>query len=80
MVAESPRDRPALVAQNQPAASRDTPLVVSEPGPAADPADGVESLPHEVQSGENFWTVSQLYYGSGRYYKALWASNKSPAR
>jgi NodT family efflux transporter outer membrane factor (OMF) lipoprotein len=31
---------------------------------------------HTVRSGENFWTISLLYYKSGRYYKALWAANK----
>lgn len=30
---------------------------------------------HVVQSGENFWTISKLYYGSGRFYKALWKAN-----
>jgi nucleoid-associated protein YgaU len=30
-----------------------------------------------VQRGENFWTISRLYYGSGRYYKALWSSNRA---
>ncbi len=28
-----------------------------------------------MQSGENFWTISKDYYGSGRYYKALWKAN-----
>jgi nucleoid-associated protein YgaU len=37
--------------------------------------DRVESVPHVVQSGENFWSISQLYYGSARFYKALWAAN-----
>ena len=31
---------------------------------------------HTVKSGENFWTISRLYYKSGRYYKALWAANQ----
>jgi len=31
---------------------------------------------HTVRSGEDFWTISLLYYRSGRYYKALWAANK----
>ncbi len=31
---------------------------------------------HTVKSGENFWTISRLYYKSGRYYMALWAANK----
>ena len=31
---------------------------------------------HTVRNGENFWTISLLYYRSGRYCKALWAANK----
>ena len=31
---------------------------------------------HTVRSGENFWTISLLYYRSSRYGKALWAANK----
>ena len=38
--------------------------------------DQVEPVPHVVQSGENFWTISRLYYGSGRYYLALWQANR----
>jgi NodT family efflux transporter outer membrane factor (OMF) lipoprotein len=30
---------------------------------------------HTVSMGENFWTISEQYYKSGRYYKALWAAN-----
>ncbi len=32
---------------------------------------------HMVRGGENFWTISLLYYRSGRYCKALWAANKN---
>ncbi|MBI1324288.1 LysM peptidoglycan-binding domain-containing protein [bacterium] len=35
----------------------------------------IAPIRHTVQSGENFWTISRDYYGSGRYYKALWAAN-----
>jgi outer membrane protein, multidrug efflux system len=31
---------------------------------------------HTVREGENFWTISLLYYRSSRYSKALWAANK----
>jgi nucleoid-associated protein YgaU len=37
--------------------------------------DQVEPVLHRVQPGENFWTISQTYYRSGRYYKALHAAN-----
>jgi outer membrane protein, multidrug efflux system len=42
------------------------------------PADFHGQYPyiHTVRSGENFWTISLLYYRSGRYCKALWATNK----
>jgi len=35
----------------------------------------VESVPHLVERGENFWTISRLYYNSGRYHRALWKAN-----
>jgi nucleoid-associated protein YgaU len=37
----------------------------------------VEPVPHVVQSGENFWSISRLYYGSGRYLYALWDANRT---
>lgn len=36
----------------------------------------VTPAPHIVQRNENFWTISRKYYGTGRYYKALWAANR----
>ena len=35
----------------------------------------VEAVPHIVERGENFWTISRLYYNSARYYRALWKAN-----
>ncbi|MDR3634395.1 MAG: LysM peptidoglycan-binding domain-containing protein [Isosphaeraceae bacterium] len=43
---------------------------------ALESADKIEPIPHVVQKDENFWTISRLYYRSGRYYKALWAANR----
>jgi outer membrane protein, multidrug efflux system len=42
------------------------------------PADFHGQFPyiHTVRGGENFWTISLLYYRSSRYSKALWAANK----
>ena len=42
------------------------------------PADFHGQFPytHTVRTGENFWTISLLYYRSSRYGKALWAANK----
>lgn len=38
-------------------------------------ASRVEPSLHIVSRDENFWTISRLYYGSGRYYRALWKAN-----
>jgi nucleoid-associated protein YgaU len=35
----------------------------------------VDAVPHIVERGESFWTISRLYYNSGRYYRALWKAN-----
>ena len=37
----------------------------------------VEPTSHVVQPTENFWTISRLYYSSGRYYRALWKANET---
>ncbi|MEO6808563.1 MAG: hypothetical protein ABI353_05565, partial [Isosphaeraceae bacterium] len=37
-----------------------------------EPGARIEPQPHVVQAGENFYTISQQYYRSGRFYKALW--------
>jgi nucleoid-associated protein YgaU len=46
----------------------------NQPAPAAESAK-VEAVPHIVERNENFWTISRLYYSSGRYYRALWKAN-----
>jgi nucleoid-associated protein YgaU len=38
--------------------------------------DREDPILHVVDSGENFWTISRTYYGSGRYYEALHAANR----
>jgi outer membrane protein TolC len=42
------------------------------------PADFHGQFPytHTVRCGENFWTISLLFYGSSRYANALWASQQ----
>jgi nucleoid-associated protein YgaU len=40
-----------------------------------DTDDRVESIPHVVARGENFFSIAQQYYGSGRFYPALWKAN-----
>jgi nucleoid-associated protein YgaU len=59
------REAPTPVATRPEASRRDT-----------DERGQMEVLPHVVVRGENFWTIARLYYGYGRYYKALWAANK----
>jgi nucleoid-associated protein YgaU len=45
--------------------------------PPARVEDRLVPVPHVVQRGENFWTISRLYYNTGRFYKALWAANRA---
>jgi nucleoid-associated protein YgaU len=40
----------------------------------------VEPVQHVVQRGENLWTISKLYYGSGRFYRALWKANSDQVK
>ncbi|MFO0892131.1 MAG: hypothetical protein U0790_23710 [Isosphaeraceae bacterium] len=35
----------------------------------------LDTVLHKVEPNENFWTISRMYYNSGRYYKALWKAN-----
>ncbi len=51
-----------------------TPVDQSAPA-TVEQEDRIEPIPHVVKSGENYWTISRLYYDSGRYYKALWKAN-----
>ena len=56
-----------------------TPPAVVADGPRANEdsaaIDPIESVLYKVKSGENFFTISRLFYRSGRYYKALHAAN-----
>jgi nucleoid-associated protein YgaU len=49
--------------------------VIEPPAKLSAVSARVESVPHVVERDENFWTISRLYYSSGRYYKALWKAN-----
>ena len=40
----------------------------------------VEAVPHVVERGENFWTISRLLLRLGRYYRALWKANAQSSR
>ena len=59
-------------------AQADSPRVADGPKYTDDAAiaDQVDPVVHEVRPGENFWTISKLYYHSGRFYKALHAANR----
>lgn len=44
-------------------------------------ADGkLDTVLHKVERGENFWSISRLYYPSGRYYRALWKYNSDKVK
>lgn len=69
-------DEPAalsLTAAPRPRSGRGGDAVVS-----AEPVVGAEIEPimHVVRRGENFYTIAKYYYGSGRYYRALWRANQ----
>jgi nucleoid-associated protein YgaU len=49
-------------------------------GRAASSTSQVEPVAHTVQKDENFWTISRLYYGYGRFWKALWAANRATVK
>jgi nucleoid-associated protein YgaU len=56
--------------------------VVGSTGAPPEPRSGsavgrVEPNAHVVEPLENFWTISRLYYSSGRYYRALWKANSA---
>ena len=60
------------------------PLAGSDPSPraaaAARPGGSAETRRVRAprrRANENFWTISRLYYSSGRYYRALWKSNEA---
>ncbi len=44
--------------------------------PTQDGSSGTSPYTHTVLSGETFRSISQRYYESERFYKALWAANK----
>ena len=57
-------------------AEHSTASLRSDPDPrAGSDSAHVESVPHLVEHRENFWTISRLYYNSGRYHRALWKAN-----
>lgn len=66
----SPTDSPRIERTREPIVDR----IVSRPRPSSSDLEG--TVVHVVKRGENFWTISRDYYGTGRYYKALWRANR----
>ena len=70
-------DRPLPGSKASESAPAPVSVAMARPAPDGEDDGGlVEPVPHVVERDENFWTISRLYYGSGRYYKALWAANR----
>ena len=44
---------------------------------AASHMERVEPTEHVVERGENYWIISRQYWGSGRYFAALWKANSA---
>jgi nucleoid-associated protein YgaU len=40
----------------------------------------MDTVLHKVERGENFWSISRLYYPSWRYYRALWKYNSDEVK
>ena len=60
------------------ATAAERPVLRATPQPrAASHSERVEATEHLVESRENYWTISRQYYGSGRYYRALWKANEA---
>jgi nucleoid-associated protein YgaU len=75
--AELPRTAPHARATSDQVNDRERAAATSSQ-PQVRPTAGsarVEAVQHVVERQENFWTISRLYYSSGRYYRALWKAN-----
>ena len=58
--------------------SRSAAAEVAEQQPrAASHLERVEATEHVVERGENYWIISRQYWGSGRYFAALWKANSA---
>lgn len=55
----------------------ETTTAAGEVAAAPQGEERIVPVAHVVRRGENFWTISRLYYGTGRFYKALWAANRA---
>ncbi len=67
----SPRPKPGASAELASSAPAQSP----EPDEA--PVGGrIDPITHVVRRGETFYSISRYYYGSGRFYRALWMANR----
>jgi nucleoid-associated protein YgaU len=49
----------------------------AEAGSEAAPVGGrIDPITHVVRRGETFYSIARYYYGSGRFYRALWMANR----
>ncbi len=62
--------------------NREAPSPIPTPPPSENrrPAGAGEPVTHVVRRGENFFSISQRYYATGRWYLALWDANKDVAK
>lgn len=67
-----------MVAMNDGPSSR-VGAAMDQPPSAMEPAvpQSVDPILHRVGSGQNFQTISKYYYGTTRYWKALWSANRA---
>ena len=80
-VASAPRSRGDESAPPEDVEPRIAPEPVAATAPSRDAEPDVVGsriapIAHVVRSKENFWKISQYYYGSGWYYRALWEANR----
>jgi nucleoid-associated protein YgaU len=63
-----------------PVVGTDAALAASASTPKRNSDDiAMPALVHTVRPNETFFSISQQYYGSGRYFRALWAANRRAA-
>jgi nucleoid-associated protein YgaU len=75
---EAPSGRAvAFGAAGATAAARRASVAVEDPevSRSARSEGKLDTVLHKVEKNENFWTISRMYYSSGRYYRALWKAN-----
>ncbi len=72
----SHREGGATNSSSRPSRSAATDAAEQQPR-AASHMERVEATEHVVERGENYWIISRQYWGSGRYFAALWRANSA---